>query len=308
MIGQPRRLGKYTLLERLAEGGMAEVYRATCRGVGGFEKVLALKRIRARYARETRFIENFIDEARIASALSHRNIVRIFDFGRDTGELYLAMELVWGVDLRSALLEAKLRRLPPPLALACAIVSEIGRGLHYSHFHCDGDGEPLRIVHCDVSPHNVMLGFEGFVKIFDFGVARACFSRVTETRRLRGKPRYMAPEQTRGALPEPSADVFALGILSWELLTGQPLFWRPTVGATLEAVRTAKVPPAHSLERALPRRASDAVARALSSDPRHRGTALDLATALGDTAAELDSMHPSRLLSEWLGALYPRGV
>ncbi|MGE5186707.1 MAG: serine/threonine protein kinase, partial [Acidobacteriota bacterium] len=167
------RFGKYHVLEKIAQGGMAEVYKVKTIGIAGFEKVQALKRIQPAVARDPRFIRSFIDEARIAVELNHRNIVQVFDFGKASGELYLAMELIDGRDLKSALAEAEARGMAAPMPVAAYVIAEIAAGLDYAHRKTDLQGEPLHIVHCDVSPANVMLGSEGFVKILDFGVARA---------------------------------------------------------------------------------------------------------------------------------------
>jgi serine/threonine protein kinase len=161
----PRRLGKYHVLDRLAQGGMAEIYKAKSVGIAGFEKILALKRILPNFARESRFIRSFIDEARIAVTLNHRNIVQVFDFGKADGELYLAMELIEGVDLRTALAASAQVGVPMPPAVACCILADLAAGLDYAHRKADAEGRPLGIVHCDVSPQNIMLSFEGFVKM-----------------------------------------------------------------------------------------------------------------------------------------------
>src|SRR6187399_902077 len=143
------RFGKYHVLEKIAQGGMAEVYKVKTVGIAGFEKIQALKRILPHSAREGRFIRSFIDEARIAVELTHRNIVQVFDFGKASGELYLAMELIEGKDLRSALAESQARRMPPPMPVAAYVLAEIAAGLDYAHRKTDLQGMPLGIVHCD---------------------------------------------------------------------------------------------------------------------------------------------------------------
>ncbi|HEY5945230.1 MAG TPA: serine/threonine-protein kinase, partial [Kofleriaceae bacterium] len=208
------RFGKYHVLEKIAQGGMAEVYKVKTVGIAGFEKIQALKRILPHSAREGRFIRSFIDEARIAVELTHRNIVQVFDFGKADGELFMAMELIEGRDLRTAMTQGVARDALCPIPVAAYIISEVAAGLDYAHRKTDGYGGPLGIVHCDVSPSNVMLSADGYVKILDFGIARATFSSALERRRLRGKPRYMAPEQTFGEPPTAAADVFALGIIA----------------------------------------------------------------------------------------------
>ena len=298
--GLTRRLGKYHVLERIAQGGMAEIYKAKTVGIAGFEKILALKRILPTFAREARFIRSFIDEARIAVTLNHRNIVQVFDFGKADGELYLAMELIEGVDLKSALAAASEAGVATPPAVACSILADVAAGLDYAHRKADGEGRPLGIVHCDVSPQNVMLSFEGFIKILDFGVARARFANPPREKRLRGKPRYMAPEQTRGLIPTAATDVFALGILCWELLTGLPLFEGSDLGEILAAVRRADAPRVSSLNPDVPEYLSEAIARALAPQQDRRGDAGELAIALARTARELTPLPSSRAISEWL--------
>ncbi len=295
-----RRLGKYHVLERIAQGGMAEIYKAKTVGIAGFEKILALKRILPTFAREARFIRSFIDEARIAVTLNHRNIVQVFDFGKADGELYLAMELIEGVDLKSALAAASESAVAMPPAVACCILGDVAAGLDYAHRKADAEGRPLGIVHCDVSPQNVMLSYEGFIKILDFGVARARFANPPREKRLRGKPRYMAPEQTRGLIPTAATDVFALGILSWELLTGLPLFDGSDLGSILAAVRRADAPRVSSLNPDVPEYLSESIARALAPQPDRRGDAGELALALARTARELTALPSSRAISDWL--------
>ncbi len=305
MAQLPERFGKYHVLERITQGGMAEIYKVKTVGIAGFEKVLALKRILPAYAAEPRFIRSFIDEARIAVSLNHRNIVQVFDFGRAEGELYMAMELIEGVDLRSAIRDAANQGIGLPIGLACYIAGDLAACLDYAHRKRDGQRRPLNIVHCDVSPHNVMLSYEGYVKILDFGVARAAFSATPKQKRIRGKPRYMAPEQARFETPTAATDVFALAIVAWELLTGLPLFEGATIKDILRAVKRADAPAVHKLNVDVPRALSDAISRALDPNPERRGTAHDLAVALNSARRALDPAIGSRTLVRWLEELYP---
>jgi predicted ATPase/tRNA A-37 threonylcarbamoyl transferase component Bud32 len=298
------RFGKYHVLGRIARGGMAEIYKVKTVGIAGFEKVQALKRIRPHIASEPRFIRSFIDEARIAAELNHRNIVQVFDFGKAEGELFLAMELIDGVNLRTAVVDAQEHSLSLPVPVACYILGEIAAGLDYAHRKADQQGQVLGIVHCDVSPQNVMLSREGYVKILDFGVARARFGARQQGRRLRGKPRYMAPEQTRGDAPTPATDVFALGIVAWELLTGMPLFEGRNVPEILAAVRRADAPRVDKLNPDVPAKVAAAVARALSPDPAARGTAGDLGQVLSSTAQLVMPQTGARALAGWLRGIY----
>ncbi len=296
------RFGKYHVLEKIAQGGMAEVYKVKAVGIAGFEKIQALKRILPAQAREARFIRSFVDEARIAVELTHRNIVQVFDFGKADGELFMAMELIEGRDLRTALAQATARDLPVPVPVAAYIVGEVAAGLDYAHRKTDGYGQPLGIVHCDVSPSNVMLSGEGYVKILDFGIARASFASALERRRLRGKPRYMAPEQTHGDTPTAAADVFALGIIAWELFTGLPLYRGHDLKSILEAVRRTLPPRIDKLNPDVPKEIVDAVAIALGREPPQRGTAADLVQACARAAMSAGA----RALSGWLAELDTR--
>jgi serine/threonine protein kinase/tetratricopeptide (TPR) repeat protein len=296
------RFGKYHVLEKIAQGGMAEVYKVKTVGIAGFEKIQALKRILPHQAREGRFIRSFIDEARIAVELTHRNIVQVFDFGKADGELFLAMELIEGKDLRTTMAQAVSRDLLSPVPIAAYIISEVASGLDYAHRKADGYGGSLGIVHCDVSPSNVMLSTEGDIKILDFGIARATFASALERRRLRGKPRYMAPEQTTGETPTAASDVFALGIIAWELMTGLPLYRGTDLKAILEAVRRTVPPRIDQLNPNVPREIADAVATALAREPAQRGAAADLASACARTAMQAGP----RALAKWLATLASR--
>ncbi len=296
------RFGKYHVLEKIAQGGMAEVYKVKTIGIAGFEKIQALKRILPHSAREGRFIRSFIDEARIAVELTHRNIVQVFDFGKADGELFLAMELIEGRDLRTAMAQATSRDLTCPIPVAAYVIAEAAAGLDYAHRKTDLYGGALGIVHCDVSPSNVMLSADGYVKILDFGIARATFASALERRRLRGKPRYMAPEQTLGEPPTSAADVFALGIIAWELFTGLPLYRGPDLKSILEAVRRTEPPRIDRLKPEVPKEIADAIAIALSREPAARGTAADLLAA----CARASMQGGARALAEWLTELDAR--
>ncbi|HEY1556181.1 MAG TPA: protein kinase [Kofleriaceae bacterium] len=296
------RFGKYHVLDKIAQGGMAEVYKVKTVGIAGFEKVQALKRILPHSAREGRFIRSFIDEARIAVELAHRNIVQVFDFGKADGELFLAMELIEGRDLRTATAQASARDVEIPIAVAAYVIAEVAAGLDYAHRKTDVFGTGLGIVHCDVSPSNVMLSSDGYVKILDFGIARATFAAALERRRLRGKPRYMAPEQTLGEPATAASDVFALGIIAWELLTGMPLYRAGDLKAILEAVRRTTPPRVDRMNPEVPAELADAIAIALQREPPARGTAADLGAAFARTALG----GGARALAGWLAELDAR--
>ncbi|HXU71496.1 MAG TPA: serine/threonine-protein kinase [Polyangia bacterium] len=250
---QPIPFGKYLLVERLAQGGMAEVFRAVFSGAAGFEKQVAVKRILPVFDGARDFVAMFVDEARIASSLTHVNIVQVSDFGELDGSYYLAMELVDGVDL-GRLREAAARRgLAVPVPIVAFLIAEAARGLAYAHDKRGPDGVPLGIVHRDVSPQNVLVSYAGEVKIADFGIAKATGKlHKTESGAVMGKIRYMSPEQITGEPLDGRSDLFALGTIFWELLTGSALWNGDNPGAVSEQVKTAKVDPPSRRGREIP--------------------------------------------------------
>jgi serine/threonine protein kinase len=235
------RFGKYELIEKIASGGMAEVYRARSRGAAGFEKILVIKKILPNLAKEKEFKELFIDEARIAVQLLHVNIVQVFDLGEIDGQYFMAMEYVQGLDLSRLLSRARaLGMFPIPLALF--IIGEVLKALQFAHLRCDDNGELMNIVHCDISPQNILISFSGEVKLTDFGISRAAFQMEEQHQIIRGKYAYMAPEQVEGKVLDGRTDLFALTIVLYEALTGRRLFKAKDRNETLSRVRRAEVP------------------------------------------------------------------
>jgi serine/threonine-protein kinase len=235
-----RTFGRYTLLEHIASGGMADVYRAEAPGAGGFRKEVAIKIVLPAFAAGVdapAFLKMFMEEARLASRLSHANVVQVFDFDQVDGQHYIAMEFVRGRTLLQLLQTCQERNSPLDVVLAVYICAQVATALAYAHRLLDETGNPLGLVHRDVSPQNVMLSFEGEVKLADFGIAHARDSRTgTEPGMVKGKAAYMAPEQARGLPLDGRADVFALGVVLWEALTGIQPFQRSSDSATLLAV------------------------------------------------------------------------
>jgi eukaryotic-like serine/threonine-protein kinase len=238
-----RCLGRFQIIGRLATGGMAEVYLALSGELPGYRTLLVVKRILPHLASNRQFIGMFLDEARLAALLDHPNVVRIIEVGHDGEEYFLAMELVQGKPLSAVLRKATRERRPPSPALAAYIIAQAASGLGYAHALTDGDGRPLGVVHRDVSPQNILLSFEGAVKLIDFGVARA-FGRVAHTSPggLKGKIEYMSPEQASAEEVDHRADVFALGVVLWEVLTGRRLYRRETELATMRAILDDPIP------------------------------------------------------------------
>ncbi|MDP7038300.1 MAG: serine/threonine-protein kinase, partial [Myxococcota bacterium] len=243
-MNYPVVFGKYLLVDRVNVGGMAEVFKGKTFGVQGFERILAVKRILPNMAEDEEFINMFVDEARIAVQLSHSNIVQIYELGKFNEQYYIAMEYVSGRDLRQILDHFKKAKDLIPQNAACYIISKICEGLDYAHRKNDPSGKPLNFIHRDVSPQNILLSFDGDIKITDFGIAKA-EDRASKTQAgvLKGKFGYMSPEQVRGLVIDRRSDIFAVGILLYEMVTGERLFLSESDFSTLEKVRNADVKP-----------------------------------------------------------------
>lgn len=264
--------GKYQLLDLVARGGMAEVFKAKSHGVEGFEKVLVIKRILPELSENPQFVEMFINEAKIAVTLSHANIVQVFDLGRAGDSYFIAMEYVAGYDLATVLRRSKKYEKPLPQELAVYIVSEVAKGLDYAHRRRDSHMRALNIVHRDVSPQNVLLSYEGEVKLTDFGIAKArtTVEGDSESGVLKGKYAYMAPEQANGKEVDARTDLFALGTVLYEALSGENPFVAPSAYDTLENVRSGESSPLVEVVPDVPKELSDIVARAMCPDPEGR--------------------------------------
>jgi serine/threonine protein kinase/predicted ATPase len=276
-------LGRYRLLDRLGQGGMAEVFKAKSFGVEGFEKVLVIKRILPELAQSPEFVEMFIHEAKLAVRLSHANIVQVFDLGlAPAGELddapayYMAMEYVHGFDLATLLARCRRMNVVLPLDMCVYIASEVAKGLDHAHRRRDEQLRPLGIVHRDVSPQNVLLSFEGEVKVTDFGIAKArgviepSSTYDTRARKLQGKFGYMSPEQARGDNVDARSDLFSLGVLLYECIAGVNPFSAPTTFETLRRVQASEYPPIELLRQEIPQDLSGVVAMAMRKLPEER--------------------------------------
>lgn len=262
----PQQFGRYILTAKIAMGGMAEIFRAKSIGAEGFEKVVVIKRILPHFSEDEGFVTMFKDEAKVASHLNHANVVQIFDFDEVDNLFYIAMEYVEGCDLKRVLDQGAKLGKPLSIAQAVYIMIEASKGLDYAHKRIV-DGQPLNIIHRDVSPHNVMVSFNGEVKIMDFGIAKAA-SRSTKTRvgTVKGKCAYMSPEQARGRTLDPRSDLFALGVCMWEMLTGKRLFVGESDFETLNNVLKAEVPPPSELNPEVPKELDAIVLRALARE------------------------------------------
>ncbi len=274
----PVPFGKYLLLDRINVGGMAEVFKAKAFGVEGFERLVAVKRILPSIAEDNEFITMFIDEAKISVQLTHTNIAQIFDLGKVAEAYFIALEYVSGKDLRTLFDRARQRGEQIPVPMACFLTMKVCEGLDYAHNKKDSSGRDLHLVHRDVSPQNVLLSYDGEVKLIDFGIAKAAGKAgKTQAGILKGKFGYMAPEQVQGNAVDRRSDIFSLGIVLYELLTGERLFAGDSDFATLEKVRTAEIMPPSTYNRRVPEELEQIVLKALSRDPSSRyQTAMDL--------------------------------
>ncbi|BDG01979.1 serine/threonine-protein kinase [Anaeromyxobacter oryzae] len=294
---EPLSFGRYVLLDRIAVGGMAEVYVAAGRDDPP-GKLYALKRILPTLAEDEGFITMFLDEARLVVQLEHPAIVPIHELGKHGDGYYIAMDYVPGKDLRALLDRCRARKEPLPVPLAAAVTARVADALDHAHRTRDAHGEPLRVVHRDVSPANVLLGFDGSVRIIDFGIAQAAIRTRRQDTVLRGKFGYMSPEMVRGLPVDRRSDVFALGAVLHEMLTGERLFTGSSELAVLEAVRSAAVRPPSERRRDVPARLDDVVLRALAREPEDRWAwAGELRDALRPFASGGDPPALARLMA-----------
>jgi serine/threonine-protein kinase len=278
-----RTFGKYRLLEPIASGGMADVWRAEVTGAEGVVKEVALKLVRGEHASRGDFVRMFVQEARLAARLGHGNVVQVFEFDQIDGRYYIAMELVRGRHLGCVVDRARELGIRFGVARALQVGSDVARALGYAH-RLSENGRPLGLVHRDVSPHNVLVSFEGEVKLADFGIARAMDrAGFTDPGTMKGKVAYMAPEQARGAPVDARADVFSLGVVLWELCAGRRLFARDSEAATLAVLLSNEpISPPSSWNEEVPQELDRALLGALERDAERRtGSAQELATALG---------------------------
>ena len=283
--------GPYQLLEKIAVGGMAELFRAKRTGVEGFEKVLAVKRILPHLSDNKEFVDMFIDEAKMVAGLAHPNIVQIFDLGKIEKSYYIAMEYVHGRDLRSILRRAKEKGVGVPRELAVLVASRVCSALEYAHRKKDDRGQKMKIVHRDVSPQNILISFEGDVKLTDFGIAKAATKATAhESGALRGKLLYMSPEQAWGKAMDRRSDIFSLGLVLYEMLTEQRPFLGSSELSILEMVRECRIAAPRSVNAEIPEDLERAVMKALARDPDERYA--DAADMQKDLELHLHSGRP----------------
>ena len=300
------RFGRYELSRRISLGGMAEVFKAKSYGEHGFEKVVALKRILPTVAESERFQEMFVQEASIAAHLDHPNICRIYELGREGESYYLTMEFIYGHDVREVLRRCKHLSQPVPSAIVAQIGADVARALDHAWRAPDERGEPLRLVHRDVSPQNVMIGFDGVVKLIDFGIAKVANASVqTAAGVLKGKYAYMSPEQAEAKPLDAAADIWSLGVVLHELLAGRRLFLGSSVADTIEQILLSPIP---HLDDAPPVLAS-IVRRALERDVevRYRSHAEVLGDLDGYLTSLVEPPTPEQVAA-FMDSLFPEST
>jgi serine/threonine protein kinase len=303
------QFGRYRLIHRLAKGGMAELFLARAEGPGGFEKTLALKRILPQLAEDPSFVAMFLSEVKLASRLHHTNIVQIVDCGRTGGSYYLVMEYIDGPNLRGLARSASGLGLSMPLELCAWILAEACEGLAYAHEFCDpATGKPLGLVHRDISPDNILVSREGAVKVVDFGIAKAAGQvHRTQTGMIKGKLPYMAPEQLRAQLLDRRVDVYALGIVFYELLTGRKPFDATTEASIARAILVEPLIPAVKRRPDLPRAVQLILQRALARNrdqryPDCRALQADLEAFIRSRGQPMGSSQLARFVSRLTAA------
>ena len=265
------KLGKYRLLKQLAKGGMGEVYLAKQEGMRGFSKMVVVKRILEQYAADRGFAEMFTNEARLAALLTHPNVAQVYDLGEEEGSLYLAMEFVHGHSLRGIFQQLQKRKELMPPVLAARLAAQALHGLHHAHTLKGENGQLLSIVHRDVSPDNLLVGYDGVVKVVDFGIAKAtALSQNTQTGVVKGKLAYMPPEQLEGKRVDARTDVYAMGVVLYEMLCGKRPFKGNTDTSLIMAIMREPIAPLRSVNPAVPAPLEGIAERALQKNPAAR--------------------------------------
>ncbi|MCY1042478.1 protein kinase [Corallococcus sp. bb12-1] len=307
---QPIPFGKYLLLDRVNIGGMAEVWRGKQFGASGFERLVAIKRILPNIAEDEEFISMFIDEAKISVQLTHANIAQIYELGQIASSYFISMEYIPGKDMRAIFDRCRKKGEPAPVPLVAFCVAKMCEGLAYAHLKKDGMGRDLNIVHRDISPQNVLVSFEGEVKVIDFGIAKAA-GKATKTQAgiLKGKFGYMSPEQIRGLPLDRRSDVFAIGVCLYEMLTGERLFVGDSDFSVLEKVRKAEVPSPSTYNRRIPEALERIVLKALAKDVDER---YQYASELGDDLQRFlltsDSIFSRKDLMQYMKSTFAEEV
>lgn len=309
----PQRIGRYALRFELASGGMGSVYLARMEGASGFDKLVALKRIHPHLAKEKGYVDMFLDEARIASRITHPNVCSVFDYGESRGDYFIAMEYLVGEPLSRVcgrMARDPKQRHDPFLPLRMArIFADACEGLHAAHELKNANGDSLRVVHRDVSPRNLFVTYDGGVQVVDFGIASARDRlHQTSTGEVKGTFAYMAPEQIMAAKIDRHTDIWALGVALWETLAVKRLFKRDNNANTMYAVLHEKIAPPSEHRAQVPEELDAIVLKALARDPKERWkSAREMGRALREYLGKQNEIVGSPELSEWMEELFPQG-
>jgi len=299
--------GAFRLVNKVAEGGMATVYEAEQLGPEGFTKRIALKVIHPHYAKRTEFLRLFIDEAKLSANLMHGNVVQIYQLGEVGGEYFIAMEFIQGPTLRNVIDRHYEMGTPIPSTLAAYICSRVSRALDFAHNFVSPSGQRLDIVHRDVSPGNVMITWDGHIKLADFGIAKAktSFDPASEQRMRIGKKHYMSPEQVLGSTVDGKSDVFSLGVVLYELLALSPLFREEETSLLVDEVAVQPLPNLRTRITNLDKGLEEILLMALQRSPSRRATAAQLASSLDAWVAEQNEFASPDRLQAHLLQLFP---
>ena len=305
----PRPFGEYTLLKRIAVGGMAEIYRAKTRAATGDERLVAIKVIHPRLSEDSRFVQMLVEEARISVLLSHPNVAHCFDLGCIDGVYFLVMEYIEGADAFRIARKAAEVAVALPVDVCLFIAAEVVAGLGHAHSKTDAAGRPLQIVHRDVSPQNILLGLRGEVKLIDFGIAKAAMrAGQTQAGVIKGKFHYMSPEQARGGSLDGRSDLFSAAVVLYELLTGNAVYDEDSVPELLDRVREAEIRPPTIHRGDLPGPVTELVMKALARRAEDRfQTAQEMENALRAVLSRLAPNFTARRLAELVAALVGSG-
>lgn len=300
------RLGSYTIVRKLARGGMAELFLARSVGPEGFEKLVVIKKILPRYAEHPRFVQLFLDEAKLAASFDHPNIVQVYDMGRVDGHYFFAMEYVHGQDLRGILRRSDRTHQLTPIEYVVQISRALASALHHAHERRRPDGTLRDIVHRDVSPSNVLVSYDGAIKLADFGVAKATTStQRTRTGTLKGKVGYMSPEQARGLTIDRRSDIFSLGVVMYELVAVRRLFKTDNDLATIQSIINNPPPPLMRHRSDCPPELEQIINKALEKEPATRfQTAQEVQQALEELAREHKLNQSPIALSRYVSGLF----
>ena len=300
------RFGKYTLIDRIAVGGMAEIFLARQAGLEGFEKTIVIKRIRPHLSKQVSFVKMFLNEAKLAAQLNHPNIVQIYDLGKISDSYFIAMEYIFGRDMRRIIPKADALGIPFPMVYALKIASSVCEGLYYAHQKVDLYGNPLNIVHRDVTPENIFVSFDGTVKVLDFGIAKAA-NNIEQTRagEIKGKLSYMSPEQCMGKQLDQRSDLFSLGVVLYEWLTGFKLFTGDSEVAILKSITEGKIYAPSYFKSDIPESVEAILMKALAKDRDQRyQTAWDMQYDLDQFLSQYEFTPSNIHLSNFLKQLF----